>query len=163
MIKVTLKDGSVREYDQPLSYGEIAASISPRLLEKATIAKANGQLCDLRDIADKDVSLEILTFDDKEGKKAFWHTSSHILAQAVLKFIPDAKLTIGPSIDNGFYYDIDTEANIDEELIGKIEKEMKEIAKEKLAITRYSLPKDQALAKFADNEYKRELIEELPE
>ncbi|MEG1896074.1 MAG: threonine--tRNA ligase, partial [Oscillospiraceae bacterium] len=141
----------------------IAKSISPKLLEKATAALVNGKVHDLRDMADKDVNLEILTFDDKEGKKAFWHTSSHVLAQAVLKFIPDAKLTIGPSIDNGFYYDIDTEVLIDEDMMAKLEKEMKEIAKKNLSISRFTLPKSEALAKFPNNEYKRELINDLPE
>lgn len=163
MIKITLKDGTIKEYEDKISYGEIAKSISPRLLEKATAALVNGKVRDLRDIADSDASLEILTFDDKDGKKAFWHTSSHILAQAVMKFIPDAKLTIGPSIDNGFYYDLDTENPIDEDMMAKIEVEMKEIAKRNLEISRYTLPKQEALAKFPNNEYKRELIEELPE
>ncbi|MEG1800553.1 MAG: threonine--tRNA ligase [Oscillospiraceae bacterium] len=162
-MKVTLKDGSQREFDKSISYGDIAKSISPKLLEKATAALVNGKVHDLRDMADKDVNLEILTFDDKEGKKAFWHTSSHVLAQAVLKFIPDAKLTIGPSIDNGFYYDIDTEVLIDEEMMAKLEKEMKEIAKKNLSISRFTLPKSEALAKFPNNEYKRELINDLPE
>lgn len=163
MIKVTLKDGSVKEFENPISYGEIAKSISGKLYEKATCAKVDGEICDLRDVADRDVNLEILTFDDKEGKKAFWHTSSHVLAQAILKFIPDAKLTIGPAIDNGFYYDIDTDVNIDEDLIAKLEAEMKAISKENSPIKRYCLPKDQALAKFKDNPYKQELINELDE
>lgn len=163
MIKVTLKDGSVKEYDAGISYAEIIKSISGRLYKDATLVRANGELCDLRDIPNGDVTLEVLTFDDKDGKKAFWHTSSHILAQAILKFIPDAKLTIGPSIDNGFYYDIDTDVNIDDEMIEKIEKEMKEIAKRNLEISRYELSKEEALARYADNEYKAELINELPE
>ena len=163
MIKVTLKDGSVKEFESPVSYAEIAKSISPKLLEKATCAKANGQIHDLRDIADKDVEVEILTFDDREGKKTFWHTSSHIMAQAILKFIPDAKLTIGPAVDNGFYYDIDTDVNIDEEMIAKIEAEFKAIAKANSSIRRYTLPKEEALAKFPNNEYKQELINDLPE
>ncbi len=163
MIKVTLKDGSVKEFDSPVSYGEIAKSISGRLYENATCAKVDGEIHDLRDVADKDVNLEILTFDDKEGKKAFWHTSSHVMAQAILKFIPDAKLTIGPAIENGFYYDIDTDVNFDEELIAKIEAEMKAISKAGSEIKRYVLGKEEALAKFAGNEYKQELINELPE
>ena len=163
MIKVTLKDGSVKEFESPVSYAEIAKSISPKLLEKATCAKANGEIHDLRDIADKDVEVEILTFDDREGKKAFWHKSSHIMAQAILKFIPDAKLTIGPAVDNGFYYDIDTDVNIDEEMIAKIEAEFKAIAKANSSIRRYTLPKEEALAKFPNNEYKQELINDLPE
>ena len=163
MIKVTLKDGSVKEFENPISYADIAKSISPRLLEKATCARVNGEICDLREIADKDVNLEILTFDDKDGKKAFWHTASHVMAQAILKFIPDAKLTIGPAVDNGFYYDIDTDANIDEELIEKIEAEMKAISKAGSKIERFTLPKEEALARFPENEYKQELINELPE
>ena len=163
MIKVTLKDGSVKEYANPVSYADIAKDISPRLLEKATCVKANGEICDLRDMADKDVHLEILTFDDKEGKRAFWHTSSHVLAQAILKFMPSAKLTIGPAIENGFYYDIDCDDNIDEDMIAKLEAEMKEISKKNSPIKRFVLPKAEALAKFENNEYKQELINELPE
>ena len=163
MIKVTLKDGSVKEFEAPISYADIAKSISPKLLEKATCARVNGEICDLRDVAEADVNLEILTFDDKDGKKAFWHTASHVMAQAILKFIPDAKLTIGPAVDNGFYYDIDTDVNIDEEMIAKLEAEMKAIAKAGSKIERFVLPKEEALAKFPGNEYKQELINELPE
>jgi len=163
MVKVTLKDGSVIEVAKGTSYAEIAKSLSAKLYKEATVAKVNGEFCDLRDTAEADANVEFLTFDDKEGKKTFWHTSSHVLAQAVLKFIPDAKLTIGPAIDNGFYYDIDTEAAIDEEMIEKLEKEMKEIAKKDLAISRFELSKEEALAKYPDNEYKQELINELPE
>ena len=121
MIKVTLKDGSIKEFENPISLAELAKSISPKLLEKATAAKVNGDIKDLRDIVDGDCEVEILSFEDKDGKKAFWHTASHVMAQAILKFIPDAKLTIGPAIDNGFYYDIDTDVVIGEELIAKIE------------------------------------------
>ena len=122
MVKVTLKDGSVKEFAKGTSYAEIAKSLSSKLYKEVTTAKVNGEYCDLRDTAEEDVAVEFLTFDDKDGKKTFWHTSSHILAQAVLKFIPDAKLTIGPAIDNGFYYDIDTEVAIDDEMIEKLEK-----------------------------------------
>ena len=163
MIKVTLKDGSVKEFENALSLAEIAKSISPKLLEKATVAKVDGELKDLRDIVDADCEVEILSFEDKEGKKAFWHTASHVMAQAILKFIPDAKLTIGPAIDNGFYYDIDTDVVIGEELIAKIEEEMLAIAKAGSELKRYNLSKEEALAKFPGNEYKQELINELPE
>ncbi len=163
MIKVTLKDGSVKEFENSLSYAEIAKSISPRLLEKATCAKVNGEIRDLRDVCNGDINLEILTFDDKEGKKAFWHTASHVMAQAILKFIPDAKLTIGPAVDNGFYYDIDTDVNIDDEMIAKIEAEFKSLVKNGSEIKRYTLSREEALAKFPKNEYKQELINELPE
>ena len=117
MIKVTLKDGKIIEVAKGTSYAEIVKSISMKLYKEATVVRANGELCDLRDAANEDVVLEVLTFDDKDGKKAFWHTSSHVLAQAILKFIPDAKLTIGPAIDNGFYYDIDTDVLIDEAMM----------------------------------------------
>ncbi len=163
MIKVTLKDGKIIEVAKGTSYAEIVKSISMKLYKEATVVRANGELCDLRDAANEDVVLEVLTFDDKDGKKAFWHTSSHVLAQAILKFIPDAKLTIGPAIDNGFYYDIDTDVLIDEAMMEKLEKEMKEIAKRGLAISRFELSKEEALAKYTDNEYKTELINELPE
>ena len=163
MIKVILKDGSAKEFENALSYAEIAKSISPRLLEKATCAKVDGEIRDLRDICDKDVHLEILTFDDKEGKKPFWHTSSHVMAQAILKFVPDAKLTIGPAVDNGFYYDIDTDVNFDEELIAKIEAEFKALAKKGSELRKYVLPKEEALKRFPENEYKQELINDLPE
>ena len=102
MVKVTLKDGSVKEFAKGTSYAEIAKSLSGKLYKEATVAKVNGEFCDLRDAMEADAEVEFLTFDDKDGIKTFWHTSSHILAQAVLKFIPDAKLTIGPAIDNGF-------------------------------------------------------------
>jgi len=163
MIKVTLKDGSIKEFENPISLAELAKSISPKLLEKATAAKVNGDIKDLRDIVDGDCEVEILSFEDKDGKKAFWHTASHVMAQAILKFIPDAKLTIGPAIDNGFYYDIDTDVVIGEELIAKIEEEMLAIAKAGSELKRYNLPKEEALAKFPGNEYKQELINELPE
>ncbi len=163
MIKITLKDGSVREYPLGTSFAEITKSISPRLLEKATCVKANGTIYDLRIVPSSDCELEILTFDDKEGKGAYWHTASHILAQAILRLIPNVKLTIGPSIDNGFYYDIETPEVISEEMITKIEAEMKKIAKEKLEISQFSLSKEEALDLYKDNEYKKELINELPE
>ena len=167
MFKVTLKDGSVREFENALSLAEIAKSISPRLLDKATVARVNGEVCDLRNVVDSDCAVEIVTFDDeskdKAGKKAFWHTSSHVMAQAILKFIPDAKLTIGPAIDNGFYYDIDTDVNIDEDMMKKIEAEFKAIAKADSSIRRYTLSKEEALAKVPENEYNQELINELPE
>ncbi len=163
MIKITLKDGSVREYDLGVSFADITKSISPRLLEKATCVKANGKLYDLRTVPSTDYELEILTFDDAEGKGAYWHTASHILAQAILRLIPDAKLTIGPSIDNGFYYDIDSNEVISEEMMAKLEAEMKKIAKEKLEISAFSLSREEALDFYKDNEYKTELINELAE
>ncbi len=163
MIKIILKDGSERQYENGTSFAQIANSISPKLLERATCVKANGEIKDLRAIPKEDTALEILTFDDDEGKGAYWHTASHILAQSVLKLIPDAKLTIGPSIQNGFYYDIDTKEVISDEYFEKIEKEMMNIAKEQLDLSQFSLPKNEALEMYKNNEYKIQLIEELEE
>ena len=107
MIKITLKDGSIKEYDAPVSCEKVCADISEGLLRAATAAEIDGKTVDLRYVIDKDCNLNILTFDSLEGKKAYWHTTSHILAQAVKRLYPGAKLAIGPSIDNGFYYDFD--------------------------------------------------------
>jgi threonyl-tRNA synthetase len=158
MIKITLKDGSVKEFNEPVSYEKIAEEIQ----KDALAVKVNGKVHDLRDICNSDANVEFLTFEDKDGKKVFWHTSSHLMAQAILKLVPDVKLTIGPAIDNGFYYDVDTPSQIGEELFGAIEKEMLEIAEKDSKLERFVLSKDKALEMFPDNEYKRELINELP-
>ena len=162
MIKVELKDGAVKEFEHPLSYLEIAKEFGANL-DELCAAKVNGEVKDLRDVCEGDCKVDFLKFEDKEGQRVFWHTSSHIMAQAILKFIPDAKLTIGPSIENGFYYDIDSDADINDELFGKLEDEMKAIAAKNSPVERFVLPRDEALKMFPDNEYKRELIEELPE
>ena len=165
MIKITLKDGSVMEQEAGLSIYEVAQKISERLAKVATSALLNGEVVDLRTILDKDCSLSILTFEDEEGKGAYRHTTSHIMAQAVKKLFPNAKLAIGPSIENGFYYDYDVEKPFSPEDLENIEKEMKKICDEDLKLERFTLPRDEALKlmKDLDEPYKVELIEELPE
>ena len=165
MIKITLKDGSVMEQEAGLSIYEIAQKISERLAKAATSALLDGEVVDLRTILDKDCSLSILTFDDEEGKGAYRHTTSHIMAQAVKKLFPNAKLAIGPSIENGFYYDYDVEKPFSPEDLENIEKEMKKICDEDLKLERFTLPRDEALKLMKDLEepYKVELIEELPD
>lgn len=161
-MKITLKDGSVLEYNEAKSAADITKDISMGLYRNATCCKINGEVKDLRTVIDTDCSLEILTFDDEDGRKAFNHTASHIMAQAVKRLYPDAKLTIGPAIDNGFYYDFDVEKSFSPEDLLKIEAEMKKIVKENPEITRFELPVDEAIKLMQEkNEpYKVELIEE---
>ena len=120
MIKLTLKDGSVREAEQGCSAAEIIKGIGAGLYKAACCVKINGEVKDLRPIIDSDCEFEVMTFDSEEGKKAFWHTSSHILAQAVKRLYPETKLAIGPAIDNGFYYDFDLEKPFTSEDLEKI-------------------------------------------
>ena len=164
-MKITLKDGSVKEYAQSMSVLDIAKDISEGLARVATAAKVDGEIVDLRTEVTKDCELELLTFDSEEGKGAFWHTTSHILAQAVKRLYPETKLAIGPSIDNGFYYDLDRETPFVPEDLEKIEAEMKKIAKEALPIERFTMPREEAIVYFKENEepYKVELVEDLPE
>lgn len=162
MIKVTLKGGVVNEYENGISVAEIAKSISMGLYKAACACTVDGEVCDLRTTLDKDCEVNILTFDDEMGKKAFWHTTSHLMAQAILRLYPDVKLAIGPAIDNGFYYDMDVDTPFNEDDLAKIEAEMKKIVKENPEIKRYYLSPDEAIAKVkADGEiYKEELIRE---
>ena len=165
MISIKLKDGSVKEFESALSAADVAKSLGMGLYKAACLAKIDGETCDLRTVIDRDCALEILTFDDPDGARAFRHTASHILAQAVKRLYPDVKLTIGPSIENGFYYDFDAEMPFTPDVLENIEAEMKKIVKENIAIERFTLPRDEALA-LADSmgePYKRELIEDLPE
>lgn len=164
-MKVTLKDGSVREYDQPLSTYAIAQDLSEGLARVACASEIDGVPGDLRRIVDKDCAVNILTFDHPEGKHAFWHTTSHIMAQAVKRLYPEAKLAIGPAIKDGFYYDIDVEGGFGESDIEAIEAEMKKIVKEGLDIMSFILPRDEALRLMAERgePYKVELINDLPE
>ena len=127
-MKITLKDGSFKEYDQAMAAIDIAKDISEGLARVACVAEVDGNVVDLRTIIDKDCTLNILTFDSEEGKKAYRHTCAHVLAQAVKNLYPDAKLTIGPAIDNGYYYDFDMES-LDRAALDAIEKEMKKIIK----------------------------------
>ena len=162
MIKIELKDGSIKEIESGKSIFEIAKSISEGLARVATAGKVNGEVKDLRTIINEDCRLEILTFDSCiDGKKAYWHTTSHIMAQAVKRLFPEVKLAIGPAIDEGFYYDFDTEKPFTDEDKEKIEQEMKKIIKEDLAIERFSLPKKEALELMKDEPYKQELINDL--
>lgn len=163
-MKVTLKDGSCKEYENPLSVLEIAKDISEGLARAACAGEIDGKVVDLRTVVDKDCSLNILTFNDDAGKKAFRHTAAHILAQAVKRLYPDAKCTIGPAIDEGFYYDFDM-PSLSREDLDKIEAEMKKIVKENIPITSYTLPREEAikLMEEKDEPYKVELINDLPE
>lgn len=161
-MRITLKDGSVLEYDQAKSAADITKDISMGLFRNATCCKINGAVKDLRTVIDADSTLEILTFDDKDGKKAFNHTASHIMAQAVKRLFPDAKLTIGPAIDDGFYYDFDVENSFSPADLEKIEAEMKKIVKENPEIEKFELPVEEAIALMTekDEPYKIELIKE---
>ena len=165
MIKITLKDGSVKEIEKAMSILDIAKSISEGLARVATCGEVDGKVKDLRFVVEKDCTLNILTFDSLDGKKAYWHTTSHIMAQAVKRLFPDVKLAIGPAIDEGFYYDFDVEKPFTEEDKTKIEEEMKKIIKENLDIERFELPKAEAikLMKEKNEDYKVELIEDLAE
>ncbi|HOZ55272.1 MAG TPA: threonine--tRNA ligase [Clostridia bacterium] len=165
MKKVELKDGSILEIEQGSSILDVAKKISEGLARIAMAGKINGEVKDLRTAINEDCKLEILTFDSIEGKKAYWHTTSHIMAQAVKKLFPNAKLAIGPAIDEGFYYDFDTEKTFSDEDKAKIEEEMKKIIKEDIAIERFTLPRAEAI-KFMEEKqepYKVELIQDLPE
>ena len=161
-MKITLKDGSVLEYNEAKTAADITKDISMGLFRNATCCRIDGEIKDLRTVVDGDCSLEILTFDDKDGQKAFNHTASHIMAQAVKRLYPEAKLTIGPAIDNGFYYDFDVENSFSPDDLVKIEAEMKKIVKENPEIKRFELPVDEAVALMqGKNEpYKVELINE---
>ena len=163
-MKVTLKDGSSKEYSQAMSVIDIAKDISEGLARVACVAELDGEVVDLRTMVDGEHTLNILTFDSDEGKAAFRHTASHVLAQAIKRLYPDAKCAIGPSIDEGFYYDFDI-APLDREALDKIEKEMKKIVKEGATLERFTLPRQEAidLMKKREEPYKVELIEDLPE
>ena len=165
MLKVTLKDNSEIEVEKGTSILDVAKKISEGLARNATCGEVDGEVKDLRYELQEDCNLVIHTFqeEDLEGKKAYWHTTSHIMAQAVKRLFPDVKFAIGPSIDNGFYYDFDVETPFTDEDKAKIEEEMKKIIKEDLEIERFSLPKKEALELMKDQPYKVELIEELPE
>ncbi len=166
MIKVTFPDGNIKEFENGVSVLDVAESISPALKRDVLCAKVNDDIVDIRTTLDKDVSIVFYKFDDLDGKKAFWHTTSHILAQAVKRLYGDkVKLAIGPSIDNGFYYDFDTETPLLESDLEKIEAEMKKIVKENISIEKYVLPRQEAIdfEKGQKEDYKVELIEDLPE
>lgn len=165
MIKIELKDGTIIEVEKGSSIIDVAKKISEGLARVTLAGLVNGEVQDLRHKLTEDCKLEILTFDSLEGKKAYWHTTSHIMAQAIKRLYPEIKLAIGPSIDNGFYYDFDTEKPFSEEDLIKIEDEMKKIIKEDLPLERFELPRKEAI-KFMEEKgepYKVELINDLPE
>ncbi|OUP51253.1 threonine--tRNA ligase [Lachnoclostridium sp. An181] len=164
-MKITLKDGSVKEYEQKKTVIEIAADLSEGLARVATVGRINGELVDLRTEVCEDCELQILTFQDEDGKGAFRHTASHIMAQAVKRLYPETKLAIGPSVADGFYYDVDRDTPFTTEDLEKIEKEMKKIVKEALPIERFTKSREEAIAFMKERQepYKVELIEDLPE
>ena len=163
-MKVTLKDGSVKEYSEPMSVNDIAFDIAGGLGRAACAGEVDGEVVDLRTTIDKDCTLNILTFKDEAGKAAYRHTASHVMAEAVKNLFPEAKLAIGPSIDTGFYYDFEHEPFSREDL-DKIEAEMKKIIKKGARLERFTLPREDAIKYMEDrNEpYKVELIKDLPE
>ncbi len=163
-MKVTLKDGSWKEYGEPMAVIDIARDISEGLARVACVAEVDGEVVDLRTVVDRDCSLNILTFDSEAGKRAYRHTCAHVLAQAVQNLYPEAKLTIGPAIDNGYYYDFDMES-LDREALDGIEKEMKAIIKKGDSLERFTLTKEEAVKLMTEREepYKVEMIQEHPE
>ena len=164
-MKVTLKDGSVKEFESSVSVLDAAKSISEGLARAACAGKVNGQVVDLRTVLEEDCELEILTAKDAEGLRVLRHTASHVMAQAVKRLYPNTKLAIGPAIDDGFYYDFDREAPFSAEELADIEKEMKKIVKENLKLERFELPREEAIKFMEEKEepYKVELINDLPE
>lgn len=162
---IKLKDGSVKEYSAPATAAEITKDISMGLYRNACCVSINGKIADLRTVVDGDCDFEVLTFDDEDGKKAFNHTASHVMAQAVKRLYPNAKLTIGPAIENGFYYDFDVDTHFTQDDLDKIEKEMKAIVKENYPIERFELPADEAIKLMEEKgePYKIELIKEHSE
>ena len=162
MIKVELKDGVVKEFENGTTAADIAKSLGAGLYKSACVCRIDGAVCDLRTPVEKNCKLEIVTFDETDGKKAFWHTSSHVLAQAVKRLFPNAKFAIGPAIDNGFYYDFDVEKPFSPDDLEKITAEMKKIVKEGFEVERFMLQPDEAVKLLEDmNEpYKVELCRE---
>jgi len=164
-VNITLKDGSIREVEKGTSILDFAKGISEGLARMAVGAEMNGESVDLMTTIEDDCDLNIVRFEDENGKDFLRHTSSHILAQAVKRLYPGTKLAIGPSVENGFYYDFDSEHVFTPEDLEKIEKEMKKIVKEDLALEKFVLPRDEAieLVKKQGEDYKVELIQDLPE
>ena len=165
MYTIRLKDGNTKEFTQPMTIYDIAASISEGLARAATAARVDGEIRDLRDVIDCDCELHILTFSDDDGAHAYRHTASHALAHAVKRLYPSAKLAIGPSTDEGFYYDIDNARPFTAEEIQSIDAELQKIIKESIPIDRFTLSREEALkfSRESNESYKEELIEDLPE
>ncbi len=165
MIRITLPDGSIREYEQEIKVIDVAKDISEGLARVILGAMVNGKKVGLDYLITEDSKVTLLKFEDEEGQDIFRHTSSHIMAQAVQRLFPGTILAIGPPIDNGFYYDFDSEHVFTESDIEAIEAEMKKIVKEDLKVERFELPRDEAIAFMAEKgeKYKVELIQDLPE
>ena len=164
-MKITLKDGSVKEYAQAMSVIDIAKDLSEGLARAACAGEVDGEVVDLRTVVDHDAAVNILTAKDEKGLAALRHTTSHVMAQAVKRLYPNTKLAIGPSIADGFYYDMEFETPLTSDDFEKIEAEMKKIVKEALPIERFTKTREDAIAYFKekDEPYKVELIEDLPE
>lgn len=164
MIKVTLPDGSIREYEQGIKVFDVTKDISEGLARVALGAVVNDDIRGMQEAINEDSTFKVVKFEDPEGKKIFWHTSAHIMALAVQRLFPDVKFAIGPAIDNGFYYDFDTDHRFTPEDLEKIEAEMSKIVKEGYNLERYEMPKDEALKYFSEKGevYKVDLIENLP-
>ena len=162
MIQVKLKGDVVKEYENGTTAMEVAKSLGMGLYKAACVCRIDGVVCDLRTPLTQDCALEILTFDDDEGKRAFRHTASHVMAQAVKRLFPEAKLAIGPAIDNGFYYDFEVEKPFTPDDLTAIEAEMKKIVKEALPLERFELSPEEALSMMEEKGeiYKVELIRE---
>lgn len=164
-IKITLPDGSVKEHEEGIMLLDVAKDISEGLARAVVGAKVNGELKGLQEKLNDDAEVSFVKFEDKEGKEIFWHTSSHIMAAAIQRLFPETKFAIGPAIENGFYYDLDSEHKFSQEDLEKIEAEMKKIVKEGYRLERVELPREEALAMFEEKNdiYKVEIINELPE
>lgn len=164
-VKIILPDGSAKEYAAGTTLGEAVKQLSNSLAKKVLAANVNGELTDLREELVDGSEVAFLTFEEDGGKHTLRHTASHILAQAVKRLWPEAKLAIGPAIDKGFYYDIDMEHTLTPEDLGKIEKEMSRIVKENLPITKSVMSRQEAIEFFKskNEDYKVELIQDLPE
>ena len=159
MINIDLK-GQRKEFESGVTPAEVAKSIGMGLFKAACAARVDGEGKDLRTPLTQDCALEILTFDEAEGKHAYWHTTAHIMAQAVNRLYPGTKFAIGPAIENGFYYDFDMDTPLSSEELPKIEEEMKKIIKENLELEKFELPAEEAKREMAGQEYKEELIDE---
>ncbi|MGH2395435.1 MAG: TGS domain-containing protein, partial [bacterium] len=162
MIEVRLPDGSVKKYDAGVSLAQIARDAGRR---DALVAKVNGELRDLTALLDQDAVVEFLAFDDPEGREVYWHSSAHLLAQAVKDLFPEAKLAIGPPIDDGFYYDINIGRPFTPEDIERIEAHMRELAKRDQPIERVEIPREEAIRTYRTmgEKYKLELLDEIPD
>src|SRR5690606_23088848 len=162
MINITLPDGSIKQFESGVTPMDIALSISEGLARNVLSAIVNGNQVESTTPITTDASVQLLTWNDDLGKKAFWHSSAHLLAQAILEFYPDAKLTIGPAIESGFYYDVDFgDESLSEKDFEKIEKKILENAKKGSTFSLYPVSKEEALKTYADNPYKVELISNL--